>query len=78
MIVSYLIIVLSLTFFFFLFLSDTINTQHDIGIETLYAKLLMSPRREYKTRQSLQRQQVLDPITSSDLNPLELLESIYL
>lgn len=36
----------------------------------------MSPRREYKTRQK--RPQQLNPIKSSELNPLELLESIYL
>ncbi|KAG1198021.1 hypothetical protein G6F70_006166 [Rhizopus microsporus] len=53
----------------------TINTQHDIGIEALYAKLLMSPRREHKTRQ---RQQKLNPIISNELNALELLESIYM
>ena len=55
------------------------TTQHDLIMENLFAKLMMS-RREYKTKEKiqLQRQQhKLYPIISSELNASEILESIY-
>jgi hypothetical protein len=55
------------------------TTQHDLIMENLFAKLLMS-RREYKTKEKIQvlrQQQKLYPIISSELNATEILESIY-
>lgn len=55
------------------------TTQHDLIMENLFAKLLMS-RREYKTKEKLQlrqQQHKLYPIVSSELNASEILESMY-
>lgn len=55
------------------------TTQHDLIMENLFAKLLMS-RREYKTKDKIQlrqQQQKLYPIISSELNASEILESMY-
>lgn len=57
----------------------TMTTQHDLIMENLFAKLLMS-RREYKTKEKLQlrqQQHKLYPIVSSELNASEILESMY-
>lgn len=55
------------------------TTQHDLIMENLFAKLLMS-RREYKTKENIllqQQRQKMYPIISSELNATEILESIY-
>ncbi|CAO3653877.1 unnamed protein product [Mucor hiemalis] len=57
----------------------TMTTQHDLIMENLFAKLIMS-RREYKTKEKLQlrqQQHKLYPIVSSELNASEILESMY-
>lgn len=55
------------------------TTQHDLIMENLFAKLLMS-RREFKTKEKIllqQQRQKTHPIISSELNATEILESIY-
>lgn len=56
------------------------TTQHDLIMENLFAKLMMS-RREYKTKEKLQllqqQQKLTVDLPSNELNASKILESIY-
>jgi hypothetical protein len=64
------------------FAVDTMTEQHDLIMENLFSKLMMS-RREYKTKEKLQllqqqqQQKLTLNLSSSELDASEILESIY-